>query len=132
MNIKKIAIGAIGLLGLAAGYQLYELSEINKYGPKNVELSSEVFKKNTLVHNQVQSQIRGMSPKDAYLRWNEVNDSLGLAEIKAIKERINDGKLKAKIDRELKGLTIQEALDKWKAVNDSLSNLPKIRLNVVR
>ena len=121
-NIVAIGLGTLGAFSSLLGYKLYKYDQLNEYGPKTVETSTQVCNKNPFVHSRVQNQIREqeLDAKETYEKWKSVNDSLDWEQAKALRNRVTDITLKEKVEKELSKATPQQAVNRWKQVADSI------------
>ena len=129
-HLGKIVIGGALATMPQLIYQLHKENEMEKYYNKTIELNGHVFGKNAYVHQQVEQNVKNMSPREAYERWKQVNDSLDFEEAKSLVNRLQEGSFKQQIKDELKTLTPQQAVARLKSVVDSIDQ--NFRLNIVR
>ena len=122
-HIGKIVAGVVIASSCYVGNALYNYNQLNKYGEKNVELNSEVFKKNVIVHNKTEWETKNMSPRQAYERWKAVNDSLDWEQAKALSQRVQDGTLREKIKVQIAAMAPKQAVKTLQQTLDSLERV---------
>lgn len=129
-HLGKIVIGGALASMPPLVHQLNQYNHMREYHNKIIDVSSDVFNKNTYVHYNTVNEVKDLNPQAQYNRWKQVNDSLDFEEAKSLVNRLQEGSFKQQIKDEMATLTPQQAVTRLKSVVDSVDR--RYRLNIVR
>ena len=108
-------------------HQLNQYNQMREYHKKIIDVSSDVFSKNTYVHYNIKNEVKDLNPQEQYNRWKQVNDSLDFEQAKSLVNRL-DGALRSKVEKELVSLNAQQAVERLKTVVDSAEKAHVLRI----